>query len=94
MHPDGAEAIEWDDGNETELRGHSISPRDVEDVFMDRPIWVPNKRERSGDWLMLGRNRGGRRLTVVVKWDEVRRVLRPITGWDTSQGERTKYFHD
>jgi hypothetical protein len=59
---------------------------------MGRPIWIPNKRHRSGDWKMLGRTAGGRRLSVVVRFYEDRAVLRAITGWDSTPGELARYF--
>ncbi len=92
MDPRSAEALEWDEGNESELAAHRISSLDVEDVFWSKPIWFPNRDNRSGEWKMLGRNRGGRALTIVCAWDDVRRVLRPITGWDATDGEKGKYL--
>src|SRR5579871_5820901 len=44
-----------------------------------------------GDYKMIGRTDGGRLLTIVVRWDLSRRTLRPITGWDSTAGERTRY---
>ncbi len=90
-HPVEADAWDWDDGNESELARHGIGTTEVEDVFLSDPRWVPNKRHRAGDWKMLGRTRGGRRLTIVVRYDPARRLLRPITGWDTTVAERSRY---
>jgi hypothetical protein len=44
-----------------------------------------------GDWKMIGRTRGGRRLTIVVRYYADRRTVRPITGWETPKSERSKY---
>jgi hypothetical protein len=41
---------------------------------------------------MLGRTNGGRRLTIVIRFYADRSVLRPITGWRTTVGERSKFF--
>jgi len=49
-------------------------------------------RQHAGDWKMMGTTRGGRRLTIVIRFYEDRAVLRPITGWDTTVGERARYF--
>jgi len=92
VHPRDAECIEWDDANESELAAHAIGTRDVEDVLSDEPVWVRNKKGRSGAYLAVGYNRGGRALTIVVTTDELRRVVRPITGWDSTEGERTRYL--
>jgi hypothetical protein len=92
LEPRHAEAFEWDDGNESELAAHRISTIDVDDVFLSKPIWFPNRNNRPGNWKMVGKNRGGRALTIVCTWDEVRRVLRPITGWDATDGEKGRYL--
>ena len=92
MHPSEAEVFDWDEGNEDELRDHAISSDEVEQVFANGPVFAPNKRHRAGDWKMLGRTDGGRSLTVVVHLDETRLALRPITGWDATRGEMSRYF--
>ena len=91
-HPTTATAWEWDDGNERELAGHGISSMDVYEVWANGAYWVPNRRGRSGDWKMCGRTDGGRRLTVVVRFYPDRGLIRPITGWDATHGERSRYF--
>jgi hypothetical protein len=53
---------------------------------------VPNKRYRAGDWKMLGTTDDGRRLAIVVRFSTDRGTLRPITGWDATAGERSRYF--
>jgi uncharacterized DUF497 family protein len=92
VHPADAESWEWDDGNEFELARHGISSEEVEQVFWNDPVWVPNRRAGSGNWKMLGDSNGGRRLTVVLHFDADRSRLRPITGWKCTRAERTKYF--
>jgi len=92
MKPWEAEAFEWDEGNESELAAHDINPEEVEDLFAQSPVWVPNKRHRPGDWKMVGRTAAGRALTVVVSMDERRALLRPVTGWDAAAGEITRYL--
>lgn len=91
-HPSEAECWGWDEGNEEELAAHRILPEEVEDVWWEGPIWVPNIKHRSGDWKMIGLTGAGRRLTIVVRYYEDRRLLRPITGWETTDGERNRYF--
>jgi uncharacterized DUF497 family protein len=83
MHPSQATEFEWDDANERELWRHRIAPGEVEEVFDNHPAWIPNKRNRAGDWKMVGRTNGGRSVTVVVRHDEDSLLLRAITGWDS-----------
>jgi uncharacterized DUF497 family protein len=93
MRPWDAEGFEWDEANESELANpsHPIQSWEVEQVFWNRPVWAPNRRGRSGDYIMVGRTDGGRKLTIVVQVKRVTRHLRPITGWPSSQSELSKY---
>jgi hypothetical protein len=47
--------------------------------------------EGSGDYKMIGETDGGRRLTIVVETKEVTRMLRPITGWEATKGDQSRY---
>lgn len=90
--PYSSEDVEFDDGNESELAAHGIASSEVLQVINNDPVWAPNKKGRSGMWLCVGRTNGGRALSIPVKYDEIRMVIRPITGWDCSPGERTRYL--
>jgi hypothetical protein len=93
MHPRNAEGLEWDEANESELAQphHPIQPWEVEEVYWNRPVWAPNRKGRSGDWIMVGTTDGGRRLTIVVQVKSAVRLLRPITGWPSTPAELSKY---
>lgn len=60
-------------------------------MFVGQPIFVPNRKELTAAWLMLGDTAGGRALTVAVLVLETQRRLRPITGWDSTSGELTRW---
>jgi uncharacterized DUF497 family protein len=91
-HPADAEYWEWDEGNESELWNHHIEADEVVQVWENRPVWVPNIRHRAGDWKMIGATHGGRRITVVVRYNDENRTLRPITAWRCTDGEISRYF--
>jgi len=91
-HPRSAELIEFDDGNESELASHRISAAEVTQLLLNKPMWAPNTKGRAGLWLAVGYTNGGRALTVPVAYDELRLTVRPITGWDSTSGERTRYL--
>ena len=93
MHPSEAEGFEWDDANQGELwgGGHRIRPHEVEDVFWNYPVWVPDEKDKSGDYKMIGRTDGGRKLTLVVEVKTITRQLRPITGWNSTRDELSRY---
>lgn len=91
-HPRNAKFIEFDDGNESELAAHRINAVEVTQLLLNEPTWAPNTKGRAGLWLAVGCTNGGRALTVPVAYDEVRRAIRPITGWDSTSGERIRYL--
>ncbi len=92
MHPESADNFEWDEHNESKLIGHGVQPWEVEEVFDNEPVWALNKNHASGDWLMVGRTNGGRALKIVITVIADQRAIRPITGWDCSTGDLTRYF--
>jgi|SRR5712691_11515643 len=91
-HPSQALVWEWREGDEDELHAHRITPEEVYEIWANRPKFARNKRRRAGDWKMMGRTNGGRKLTVVVRYESDGRSLRPITGWGSTDGEITRYF--
>lgn len=90
-HPRDHEFIEFDEGNESELAAHGIVPLEVMQMMRNGVRWAPNKKGRAGLWLAVGVTDGGRLLSVPCHYDDALRRLRPITGWDTTAGERTTY---
>lgn len=91
MHPWEADDLEFDEVNEAHLARHDISATEVTQVWLNKPVYVPNKKGLAATWLMLRDTLGGRSLTVaVVTLEEVLR-LRPITGWDSTAGELTRW---
>jgi hypothetical protein len=91
-HPSQAAVFALDEANERELAGHGIAGWEAKEVFDNRPAWSANKRHRAGDWKMIGVTNGGRRLTIVVRYDGESRTIRPITGWHPTEGELSRYF--
>lgn len=91
-HPSAAEKIDFDDGNESELARHGITALEAWDVLTGDSTWARNKRGRAGVWLAVGYTRGGRALTLPVAYDSTTLTARPITGWDSTSGERARYL--
>ncbi len=75
------EAVEWDEHNEAHATRHGVSVAEIEQILAACPAFRPDRRG-SGDFLAEGTTDGGRRLRVVVVYDPVRRVLRPIAAWE------------
>jgi uncharacterized DUF497 family protein len=85
MHPSEWEFIEWDEHNAAHVASHSMSSTEVRQVLLNDPVWRRDKEDQSGDWIAVGETDGGRQLLVVVAVDEVRRAIRPITGWEVKR---------
>lgn len=92
VSPYDADYIEWDHGNETELANHRITPEEVEQAYANGPLFVLNKRRRTGDRKMIGHTNGGRAIAVIMRWDADALSLRPITGWDCTLSEQSRYL--
>ena len=86
------ENVEIDEANTRELARHGVSTWSAKDVVDDPVVWVPNKKFRSGAWKAVGFDRGGRALTIICDYDPIRRSLRPITGWDATASDWSKYL--
>ena len=75
--------------------------RAAKPAFLETPVarsserktrWGPNKKARSALWLAVGYTDDGRALTVPLIYDDSRLMIRPVTGWDSTDGEKTKYL--
>lgn len=78
MHPDDADDLDLDDANIGHFAEHGVTASEVEQVWLNGPVWLPNKKGRAALWLMLGWTNGGRPLFVPVEVDEVRSRIRPV----------------
>jgi uncharacterized DUF497 family protein len=76
------EIIDWDDGNLGHATRHGVSMAEINQVLMNYPKYVGNRRGRAADYLALGSTDGGREVVVAVSWDGARRSIRPITAWE------------
>jgi uncharacterized DUF497 family protein len=90
-HPEDAELVQFDEGNESHLAERNVTPAEVLQVFNNDPLWAANVKGRTADWLMIGRTRGGRPLLVAVTYDEVRAVVRPITARTCEKDEISRW---
>jgi uncharacterized DUF497 family protein len=93
MHPEQAEEFDWDEYTVEKLAGKSppITPHEAEEVYFNDPVWRPNKKNRAGDWKMIGRTDGGRLLTLFLRTLPDRRAIRIITGYEATAGDQTEY---
>ncbi len=92
MHPAHAVGFEWDEENEEKLARHGIRPEEVEQVFLNGPAWVPNKKNRRGAWKMVGWTNEGRTLTIIINVRDEVAALDVVTGYDATSGDVTRYL--
>jgi hypothetical protein len=91
-HPRDATLVDLDEGNEAELAAHGITVVEVFEVLMNEPTWAQNRKGRAGLYIAVGFTHGGRALTIPVAYDEGKTMVRPVTGWDSTSGEKAKYL--
>lgn len=91
-NPLDAEGIEWDDDNLEHLGRHHVSISDVHEAVANAVLWTPNLKYGEDRWRLVGLNDGGRPLTLFFAYDEVRRLLKPITGRTSTEAEVKKYL--
>ncbi len=76
----------FDDANEAEMARHGLTPYRVLQV-LDEFIIVPNRRERRGAYLVIGRDHGGAFITIPIEPTEEPNIWRPITAWHSKKSE-------
>jgi hypothetical protein len=81
----------WDPENIEKVHAHGLRPDDIDDALDSGPAFFRNRRDRRGMYQLVGRDRSGRYITVVIEPSaRGRGVWRPITAWFSKQGEITK----
>jgi uncharacterized DUF497 family protein len=83
--------LEWDESNETKLADHGITPWELHQMLSNRHVTADNPRGGEGRILLIGETNGGRLLTVSLQDTNDPAVWRPVTGWDSSDGERSLF---
>lgn len=80
--------FEFDDANLQHLAERGITLEDLDAMLEARITIIRNKRGRSGAYKFIGRGEGGRPLTLVVTGTSTPGRWRPVTGWESTDGER------
>jgi uncharacterized DUF497 family protein len=83
--------FEWDDGNTLHITlKHGIEREEAEELLAGEPMV---RKTKHGHYAAFGRALSGRLLVIVF---EKRRqgIVRVITGWDMSLGERRYYLRE
>ncbi len=83
--------LAFDDENEEKLSERRISPEDALDLLERHHIIMRNKGRHRGLYKLIGRDRGGRILTIIVEPTTIKTTWRPVTGWLSSRAEERRF---
>jgi uncharacterized DUF497 family protein len=86
--------FDWDDGNARKNEKHGVSQGEVEEVFLNQPLFVTRDDQHSqGEerFLALGVNHGGRLLHITFTMRGDGQKVRPISARPMSMNERVIY---
>ena len=84
--------FEWDDENMNKL-ALRVDPADIDSILDERFITIRNSRSRTGDYILVGRDRGGQAWAVSIVRTAVAGRWRPInaelpTGVEQAQARK------
>ena len=80
----------YDDVNEAKFWVHRIRPEQVDQILDDAIVVVPNRRERRGAYLVIGRDWSGACIAVPIEPTPRRGIWRPITAWPCKESEAAR----
>jgi len=83
------EEIEWDDDNVEHISLHNVIPEEVEELFIDTPLY---RKAREGKYFCFGQALDGRYLFCVIAFKGRCRV-RPITAREMDKKE-LRFYRD
>lgn len=79
--------LEWDEANEDHVFGHGFTRVRLNAVLEGPYLVLRNKRSGSGEYKIVGRDRGGMLVTIVIAQTRKAGVWRPVTAWPSSADE-------
>lgn len=84
------ESFDWDEANAGHIARHGLLPDQLEDIVDGRYVVLRNKRNAAGDYRIIGRDGGGRLVTVVIVATSNSGVWRPVTAWYSNAAEQQR----
>ena len=79
-----------DEDNEDEFAEHGVSARRVVQILENWHVVEPNRRNRRGLYLVVGRDNGGICIAVPIEPTHIVDLWRPITAWPCKASELAK----
>ena len=83
------ETFLFDDENEDKIIAHGLSVRRVFQVLDNLYLMIPNRKGRKGLYLIIGRDNGGKCISIPIERTKINGLWRPITAWTCKKGEET-----
>ena len=77
----------FDDENIEKLARHGITPEQVEQLLENRHKVKRNRPGRRAAWLLVGRDHGGKCITLPIEETDQPGRWRPVTGWYSKPAE-------
>ena len=71
----------FDEANELEIARHQVSPERTDEVLDGPHVIVPNRRNRRGLIMVIGRDHGGACIAIPAEPTHDPTLWRPITAW-------------
>ena len=85
------DSLEFDEYNESEMARHGVTEREVRQVLRGEPVFVRNAGRHSAPYLMIGRTRGGRLLTIPLEETRILGTWRPATAFPSASRDVARY---
>jgi uncharacterized DUF497 family protein len=85
------EGFVYDDENEEKFAAHGLSAFQVDQILDNEFLLVPNKKHRRGKFLVIGRDHGGKFISVPIEPTSSRNDWRPITAWPSKESEIAEF---
>ena len=82
--------LAFDDVSREKMAIHGISERRALEVLDDPHIIVPNRKDRRGTYLLIGRDHGGACVALPIEPTRDPVIWRPITAWPCKDNERAR----
>ena len=76
-----------DDENEEKFAEHGLAARQIVQILDGEHLIVPNRKNRRGPLLVIGRDHGGMCIAVPIERTHDADVWRPITAWSCKRSE-------
>lgn len=90
MSSPNVEEFAFDEINEEEIYAHHLNITQVDQILTSTHIIVPNKKDRTGLYLVIGRDSGGACIAAPIQPTTEPKIWRPVTAWPCNTGQLTQ----